>query len=133
LLSSSKPILRTVPIYALVDYDPHGFEIMTTYKHGSLALSHENHRLVVSRILWIGLHSADVPISGWLPLTSRDRKKAHSILRSPLIASKPKWRVEIMRMLYLNAKAEIQSVYDNNFSGLSNLISHKISTGQSIL
>lgn len=43
-----------IPIYILVDADPHGIEIMCTYKFGSLHLVHNSQQLAVKSIQWIG-------------------------------------------------------------------------------
>lgn len=43
-----------IPIYILVDADPHGIEIMCTYKFGSLQMVHNSQQLAVSSIEWIG-------------------------------------------------------------------------------
>ncbi|KAI1772999.1 DNA topoisomerase IV, alpha subunit [Hypoxylon cercidicola] len=48
-----------VPIYALVDFDPSGIEIMLTYKRGSQTLGHEAN-VTVPRLAWLGPKSCDV-------------------------------------------------------------------------
>lgn len=103
------PALQKLSIYGLVDYDPHGLEIMSVYINGSSALAHETHRLAVAGIKWVGIKPQDVPINEWLSLTSTDRRKAFSLLASPVMQSSV-LRVELCRMLMLNRKAEIQSV-----------------------
>ncbi|TVY87160.1 Meiotic recombination protein, partial [Lachnellula willkommii] len=47
-----------LPILALVDYDPDGLGILSTYKHGSIALAHES-GLAVSSVEWLGVRSCD--------------------------------------------------------------------------
>lgn len=42
------------PMYILVDADPHGIEIMCTYKYGSLMKVHNSEHLAVPSIEWIG-------------------------------------------------------------------------------
>lgn len=42
------------PIYIIVDADPHGIEIMCTYKYGSLMKVHNSEHLAVPSIEWIG-------------------------------------------------------------------------------
>ncbi|KAI1372750.1 DNA topoisomerase IV, alpha subunit [Hypoxylon crocopeplum] len=56
LLHSAFPQL---PVYALVDFDPSGINIMLTYKHGSLALSHEQNTTVPG-LSWLGPKSSDI-------------------------------------------------------------------------
>lgn len=43
-----------IPMYILCDADPHGIEIMCTYKFGSLQMVHNSQQLAVSSIEWIG-------------------------------------------------------------------------------
>lgn len=110
LRSASNSLLRTTPIYGLVDYDPHGIEILAIYKYGSISLAHESHRLAVSEIQWLGVKGQHVPADQWLPLSTRDRRKAESLLQSPWINQNPLWREELSRILFRNCKAEIQSI-----------------------
>lgn len=110
-----------IPIFGLVDYDPDGLSILSTYKHGSLALAHLNATLNVPRIQWLGLRSADIgrvsdgndlhQSQGLLHLTARDRRKAVSMLSWTDLAEngrEPEWRLELQVMLMLNLKAELQ-------------------------
>lgn len=96
---------------------------MSTYKYGSAAHLHENARLSIPRLKWLGLRVSDtiaVPEEfgdkALLSLTSRDRKKITTMLRgSPVWASdgpEPQWRGELQRMLVLNFKAEIEILYE---------------------
>ncbi|KAJ5379022.1 hypothetical protein N7509_012141, partial [Penicillium cosmopolitanum] len=118
---------RRLPFYALVDGDPHGLTIMSTYKYGSLAQLHENAGLTLPPLQWLGLKITDAAdetqnSSGelFLSLTTRDRKKIVSMLRrSPIWASdgvEPEWCAELQRMLMLNVKVEIEKLYDDGGS-----------------
>ncbi|KAL4915604.1 Spo11/DNA topoisomerase VI subunit A [Aspergillus aurantiobrunneus] len=114
---------RTPYFYALVDGDPDGMAIMSTYKYGSMAHTRENWKLNIPCLRWLGLRTSAV-IEGLgsdsdetlLSLTGRDRKKIVSMLsRGPVWATdgpEPEWRVELQRMLMLNVKAEIEILYD---------------------
>lgn len=108
--------------YALTDGDPHGMAIMSTYKYGSAAHLHQNGRLSIPRLQWLGLRVTDIIAvpevlgdTALLSLTTRDRKKIMAMLRnSPVWASdgpEPEWRAELQRMLVLNLKAEIEILY----------------------
>ncbi|KAJ5927025.1 Winged helix-turn-helix transcription repressor DNA-binding [Penicillium verrucosum] len=108
--------------YALTDGDPHGMAIMSTYKYGSAAHLHQNARLSMPRLQWLGLRVTDIIAvpevlgdTALLSLTMRDRKKIVAMLRnSPVWASdgpEPEWRAELQRMLVLNLKAEIEILY----------------------
>ncbi|MCJ1394992.1 hypothetical protein MMC18_007873 [Xylographa bjoerkii] len=127
-LSASQSANSTPPpIFALVDFDPYGLEIVSTYKHGSKGLAHENAELVVPTLRWLGLKSKDIPLdetsadeSGLMILTSRDRKMVVQMLARPTFSDEvePEWRKELQSMLMLDMKAEIQ-LLDRREGGLA--------------
>ena len=107
----------------LVDGDPDGLTIMSTYKHGSRAHLHENASLTVGNIEWLVIQTSEIVSevessggSPFIPLTLRDRKKAIAMLaKSPVFGAdgpEPKWRAELQRMLMTNSKAEIEALYE---------------------
>ena len=107
LLSIRYPEL---PVFALVDFDPDGIGIMSTYKYGSINLAHESN-LAVRSIQWLGIRSCDFlrtesDVQGPLRLTARDRKIALKLLEKQLLDGD--WWRELQVMLMLNVKAEIQ-------------------------
>ncbi|WEW56038.1 endodeoxyribonuclease [Emydomyces testavorans] len=120
--SATNQITRFVPMYILVDSDPDGMAIMSTYKYGSVAQVHENANLNVPNIEWVGLRSSDVATGvntaadrPLIPLTLRDRRKAQTMLsKSPVFSEEqePGWRLELQRMLLMNVKAEIEVLYE---------------------
>ncbi|KAI9764886.1 MAG: hypothetical protein M1835_007487 [Candelina submexicana] len=122
LLSEQQPKsgFAKPPIYALVDFDPDGLGILSTYKYGSIAMPHENSHLNVPGIRWIGVKSNDIcsdsetsEEQGLLRLTARDRAKAVKMLEREIVAEEGlerEWRHELQIMLMLNVKAEIQIV-----------------------
>ncbi|KAL4950849.1 Spo11/DNA topoisomerase VI subunit A [Aspergillus filifer] len=122
-LSQSQAQLRPPTFYALVDGDPDGMAIMSTYKYGSMAHTQDNARLNLPCLRWLGLRTSEI-VKGLgldgdealMPLTKRDRKKIVSMLsRSPVWAAdgpEMEWRVELQRMLMLNVKAEIEILYE---------------------
>ncbi|XDG01593.1 hypothetical protein ABKA04_001208 [Annulohypoxylon sp. FPYF3050] len=85
LLHSGSP---QVPIYALVDFDPSGIDIMLTYKRGSRSLSHEEN-ITAPGLSWLGPKSSDVlgQING--PPSLRDTSKARQSFTSPPSAPIP--------------------------------------------
>ncbi|KAJ5609490.1 hypothetical protein N7528_010057 [Penicillium herquei] len=136
LCAASSGYGQPPPIYALVDGDPDGISIMSTYKYGSMAHSHENARFVVPNLRYLGLRVSDAIQDSelWenislLPLTTRDRRKIVSMLQnSPILAAdgpEPEWRVELQRMLMLNLKAEIEILYERE-GGLKRWIDQKM-------
>ena len=107
------------PIYALVDFDPDGIGILSTYKHGSVALAHENDHLRALSIRWIGVRSsiilhASAASDGrsTLQMSRRDRRKARGLLNKHGLQNdgETEWRRELQVMLMLNIKVEIQAL-----------------------
>ncbi|XP_043080374.1 meiotic recombination protein SPO11 [Puntigrus tetrazona] len=102
-----------VPVFALVDADPHGIEIMCIYKYGSRAMAFEAHSLTVPSVLWLGLLPSDiqryrVPEETLIPFSQADERKIHSLRSREYIACQPAWEREIETMQRLKQKAEIQ-------------------------
>ncbi|RAL06981.1 putative meiosis-specific topoisomerase Spo11 [Aspergillus homomorphus CBS 101889] len=125
LYDASRQPNKRLRFYALVDGDPDGMAIMSTYKYGSLAYAHENSTLNCSDIRWLGLRTSDI-VTGvdrsgndaLVSLTDRDRKKILAML-----SNNPVWavdgpeqegRAELLQMLMLNVKAEMQILYDGD-------------------
>lgn len=111
-----------IPIFALVDFDPDGIGIMSTYKHGSKSLAHETN-LNVPSIKWLGIRSSEMLASdtgpGLLPLTKRDRSIAKKMLgREDISIEDQEWKRELRLMLMLNTKAEIQILGDGDQLGI---------------
>ncbi|GAA6014960.1 hypothetical protein JCM11491_002373 [Sporobolomyces phaffii] len=104
----------SIPVMFLVDCDPHGLEIMSTYVLGSSALSHDASNLTIGRdrAIWIGLKatsdSSNVSRDDLLLLTPRDRRKALAMLKRPEFPAD--WKRELEHMLHLNRKAELEAV-----------------------
>jgi meiotic recombination protein SPO11 len=130
---------ETAPrFYALVDSDPDGMAIMSTYKYGSMAHARDNEKLNVSKLGWLGLRTSDV-IGGadsfgdeaFIRLSPRDRKKAIAMLsNNPVWAEdgpEQEWRAELQQMIMLNLKAEIEILY-NRQEGLEGWIDKKMTT-----
>ncbi|KIH87130.1 hypothetical protein SPBR_04867 [Sporothrix brasiliensis 5110] len=121
-----------LPIYGLVDYDPHGLRIFRTYKYGSQSLSHEANTTVPG-MKWLGIQSCDLfcprnsvgarhtwsALNDVLPLTDTDRRTAVCLLKDMIYGAKAdsdaasleQYR-EVQVMLMLNIKAEIQAADD---------------------
>lgn len=109
---------------------------MSTYKYGSMAHLHENAKLSLPGLAWLGIRVADAilvsesPGAGQiLSLTASDRRKILAMLRNnPVWASdgpEREWVAELQRMLLLNVKSEIEMLYDQN-GGLEAWIDRKL-------
>uniref|UniRef100_A0A7I4YLE4 DNA topoisomerase (ATP-hydrolyzing) n=1 Tax=Haemonchus contortus TaxID=6289 RepID=A0A7I4YLE4_HAECO len=75
-----------VPVYGLFDSDPHGIEIMLTFKYGSITERREGRGCNVKQIQWLGLKPSDVsslsiPREQFIRLTNRDFMKIVKIRR----------------------------------------------------
>lgn len=107
---------------------------MSTYKHGSIALEHENEVMNVAGIQWLGVKSSDLENqreaeddTGLLRLTGRDRRIATKMLQRPIFAEEgeTEWRRELQNMLMLNMKAEIQ-LLNGRSGGLESWLESRI-------
>ena len=103
------------PVYAMVDFDPDGIAILSTYKYGSGNLAHETAHLCLPNIRWVGLRSEHVlsgkamhADQGLLTLTARDRRKARRMLEWQVLEEDESLKRDLQVMLVLNLKAELQ-------------------------
>lgn len=121
---------RAPPVYGLVDYDPDGLAILSTYKDGSIALAHESEALRVPSIRWLGVRAEHIgreggglhSDQGLLGLTPRDRRKAIKMLeRAREGEEKCEMRQALQGMLMLNLKAELQ-LLDAHAGGMVELL-----------
>ncbi|KAI8817375.1 Spo11/DNA topoisomerase VI subunit A [Fimicolochytrium jonesii] len=85
-----------IPIYALVDCDPHGLEIFLCYKSGSKAMAFDRDNLACPSLHWLGVRPSDwsnprygIDTEALLPLTPRDRRKALGMLKRPYVRDCP--------------------------------------------
>lgn len=122
-------------MFALMDFDPDGIAIMSTYKYGSWNLSHENANLNVPGIRWLGLRSKDLFDSshkseskGLVPLSSRDRKMARNMLERTAFeetGADSEWRRELQVMLMTGFKAEME-ILDHREGGIEKWIEFRL-------
>ncbi|XP_023940290.1 meiotic recombination protein SPO11 [Bicyclus anynana] len=101
---------------ALVDADPHGYEIFLTYKYGSLAQSHLSESLACSSLLMLGARHHDIltlaPKEAQLSLTLLDKRKLSSLIKRPYLNSPVGVRIksDLEAMQTNGVKAEIEAV-----------------------
>ncbi|XP_060750445.1 meiotic recombination protein SPO11 isoform X2 [Tachysurus vachellii] len=105
-----------IPVFALVDADPHGIEIMCIYKYGSISMAFEAPTLAVSSMLWLGLLPSDieslrVPQDVLISLTVADERKLNHMKKRPYISCHPAWEREAC-MNYFQIANEKQA-HDN--------------------
>ncbi|KAA8523554.1 hypothetical protein F0562_009977 [Nyssa sinensis] len=88
-----------LPAYCLVDCDPYGFDILTTYRFGSMQMAYDAKFLRAPEIRWLGAFPSDsekfgLPQQCLLPLTAEDKMKIEAMLpRCYLQREVPQWRV----------------------------------------
>ncbi|XP_072370625.1 meiotic recombination protein SPO11 isoform X3 [Scyliorhinus torazame] len=104
-----------IPVFALMDADPHGIEIMCIYKYGSMSMSFDAHSLTVPIIGWLGLLPSDiqrlnVPKEVLIPLTNNDIRKLTKLQKRPYVNCQPLWKKEMEIMETCKMKAEIQAL-----------------------
>ncbi len=130
-----------LPIFALMDADPYGFEIMRVYSVGSKALSFESTNLAVPNIKWLGLLPSDlsqdsgfdIPRSALLKLTSKDIHRSKLMLEEEFVQRKPKWREQLQIQLDTGYKAEIQALNARDPQYITNFyLPNKIEAGDFI-
>eukprot|EP00268_Persea_americana_P048923 TRINITY_DN5203_c2_g1_i14.p1 TRINITY_DN5203_c2_g1~~TRINITY_DN5203_c2_g1_i14.p1 ORF type:complete len:219 (-),score=41.12 TRINITY_DN5203_c2_g1_i14:225-881(-) len=125
-----------LPAYCLVDCDPYGFDILTTYRFGSMNMAFDAKLLRVPEIRWLGVFPSDakkyhLPDCCLVPLTPKDKNKAETMLqRCYLHREAPQWRSELGIMLQRGMKFEIEAFSVSSFSFLSDeYIPSKIQDG----
>ncbi|XP_055377341.1 uncharacterized protein LOC129609453 [Condylostylus longicornis] len=76
-----------IPVYALMDADPYGIEIMLTYSYGSKELSFMSHCLACPEIQWIGVLPSEIELLGIpsIQLTNEDKIRINDLLKRPYL------------------------------------------------
>lgn len=99
-----------VPIYVLCDADPHGLQIMLTYRFGSVALPMCTEQLAVPSIRWLGVRPSECTALGLAtrPLSQSDVRLLKQIGRRPYVDEPV--RLELQWLLTHGHKAEIEAL-----------------------
>ncbi|XP_010465120.1 PREDICTED: meiotic recombination protein SPO11-1-like isoform X1 [Camelina sativa] len=114
-----------LPVHCLVDCDPYGFEILATYRFGSMQMAYDIESLRAPDMKWLGAFPSDseiynVPKQCLLPLTEEDKKRTEALLlRCYLKRELPQWRLELETMLERGVKFEIEALSVHSLSFLS--------------
>ncbi|TPX44741.1 hypothetical protein SeLEV6574_g04304 [Synchytrium endobioticum] len=109
-ISTSHPHVR---ILGLMDCDPHGLDILLTYKYGSTSMAFDSEGMAVPGIEWVGVFASDffkygLNFDKLMPMTSRDRSKAHKLLQRECLQALPVYKRELSKAWHMGVKAEIQ-------------------------
>ncbi|PIO67329.1 hypothetical protein TELCIR_10923 [Teladorsagia circumcincta] len=104
-----------VPIYGLFDSDPHGIEILLTFKYGSVSDSREGRGCNVKEIQWLGFKPSDVsqlPIMQhqFLKLGNHDFMKISKIRRRAQGLGENDVVSELDLLHSLRSKLELEAV-----------------------
>lgn len=124
-----------IPAFALVDADPHGIEIMCIYKYGSKSLSYEAANLTCPSLRWLGVLPDDIDFVGiandvLIPMSEADEKKAKDLLKRPYIENNEELKGQILILLELKKKAEIECLDSVSQTFMTNIyLPQKIRNG----
>ena len=138
----SLSVQLAIPVLGLFDYNPHGLQILLTYKLGSIRMGLEGHAYAVD-IQWLGLHHQDIVEEEGQRLRVEESalqqwsvadERVFSAVRSRVESSprlSPAYRRELALMATLRRKAEIEAINSSSTAGhhldsLENTIIHKI-------
>ncbi|CAI4231950.1 unnamed protein product [Auanema sp. JU1783] len=102
-------------IFGLFDADPHGIEIMLTYKYGSISDKMEGKGAFIPTIKWIGMKPTDclrfqIAENQYLPLSHRDYKKLVRLRRRSVILKEYDLVQEVDFLREIKKKLEIEAV-----------------------
>ncbi|KAF8514257.1 topoisomerase acting in meiosis, partial [Hysterangium stoloniferum] len=131
----------SVPLFALVDADAYGLDILSVYKNGSQTIRHHDGTWAAPRIQWIGLWGSEmirfdraIAPHDWLigdrnslgidrdqllPLSKHDHKKALEMLKRQEAVMPKQFRKELSHMLHARKKAEIEILTSITFTAAS--------------
>ncbi len=137
VVSSLSTQLGGIPILGLFDYNPHGVQILLTYKFGSVRMGMEAHAYAVDQIRWLGLHYTDILEEGGRPKVDpsalqpwgpSDSRVFGAVQSRVGVMMEPLYSREIAHMDRIRVKAEIEALTNSGSSldSLENTIIHKI-------
>lgn len=104
-----------IPVLALVDGDPFGFDIYCQYKYGSISLAYDSLNLTIPQMRLIGIRPSDfeiVPFNeySFRILTRNDQNKIREIQQRPYADYDPDLRIELHNFQKYRRKVELQAL-----------------------
>jgi meiotic recombination protein SPO11 len=104
-----------LPVFAVMDSDPYGLDILRVYALGSKSLSYESYELATPNIKWLGVRPSDLdkynlPKNTRLPMNKEDINRAKNMLEEKFVKVRPNWISELKIMIETKQKAEIQAL-----------------------
>ncbi|XP_050512363.1 MATH and LRR domain-containing protein PFE0570w isoform X2 [Diabrotica virgifera virgifera] len=106
----------SLPVFILVDSDPHGIQIMLNYKFGSIKNAHLSRYLAVPKAKWIGVYPSEIhkfEITTQ-PLSDSDLSRINNLLRAHYMDDNPEIVAELKIMLQHKLKAGIEGLIKND-------------------
>ena len=103
-----------IPVLGLFDYNPHGLQILLTYRFGSARIGREGIKHT-SNVLWLGLHWHDVKDANskhFKVFSNNDKQLCDSLLSQPFINQDRKFYEEVAQMKRHQVKLELESLED---------------------
>ncbi|MBK5112487.1 MAG: hypothetical protein KGD59_12885 [Candidatus Heimdallarchaeota archaeon] len=105
----------SLPVFAIMDSDPYGLDILRVYGLGSKALSYESYELATPNIKWLGVRPSDLdkynlPQNCRLPMSKMDISRAKMMMEERFVRIRPDWIKELKLMIDTKQKAEIQAL-----------------------
>ena len=126
-----------LPVLGLFDYNPHGVQILLTYKLGSIRMGLEGHAYAVD-LQWLGLHHDDimeeegprVDRSALQPWSTVDERVFTAVRGRVEATLGPAYCREMALMATHRVKAEIEAINSmgdgHHLDSLETIIIHKI-------
>lgn len=103
-----------LPVLGLFDYNPHGLQILLTYRFGSARMGREGIQYT-SNIQWLGLHWFDVKdaeAKHFKKLSKKDVQICDSLLSQPFVNQRQRYYDEVAQMKRHEVKLELESIDD---------------------
>lgn len=109
-----------LPIYALMDGDPFGIEIMLIYRYGSYKQAQYADNLICPQLKWLGIHPSDIGLmmAEREPLDLSDYNKIESLLKRSYVDEDICAELLILQML--QCKVKIDNMSKDMFSSFIN-------------
>uniref|UniRef100_A0A8R1TTK0 DNA topoisomerase (ATP-hydrolyzing) n=2 Tax=Onchocerca TaxID=6281 RepID=A0A8R1TTK0_ONCVO len=107
--------LSNLPLFGLVDCDPHGIEIAMTYKYGNCSKKFDVANRELSHFEWIGLSRCKLPkfvisVVQFLPLQKRELAKLEKLYQRIAILGNKILLKELVSMRQHGNKLELEAV-----------------------
>jgi DNA topoisomerase VI subunit A len=134
LLNVVKRAAPCLPMVGLVDWNPHGLNILCQYRYGSAKSLESQCFALGTHLKWLGMRMntmreifSDSGEDCFRDLSSKDRSLAASIRGSLKGLSEERWISEIDCMEYAGVKADIESIYSKmSISSFGDLLGRMI-------